>query len=231
MSHEPLAELAEALVNLDHPPRMLMAGSGNSEDVKNDWPWNESTVLNSTGTVLWRQRKIWPAGIKRDRAIQFGLSDPGEKEMILEKNAAGNEIVIADVDGLGRCVVLICQDLETRLISEELIQDFQPDWVFSPILDSEITEGRWAHQRCFALSGTSRARFIAVTSTALPRLDATEPPIFGLAVGPKDTAHSTSDSGHVIDDGSEEGRCYATASDASRTIQWGSAGWKKTTLS
>lgn len=230
MSAGDFEQLSSTLIEVADAPRLLIAGTGNSKKDKAGLRWNESAIVNGLGALLWRQQKLWPAGITRDRALQFGLTDPGIS-MIYERNCAGDEIIVADIDSLGRCVVLICQDLQAKPLSDELIRAYQPDWVFSPILDSDIPVGRWAHQRCFALSALSRARFVAVTSTALPRSHgSTGDPTFGLAVGPQAPARGSDDPNHVLDDGAEDGRVYMSVM-ASHTIEWGTGGWERTTLS
>ncbi|WPC27645.1 hypothetical protein OE648_23985 [Pseudomonas moraviensis] len=166
--------------------RMIVAGSGLSVDLRSGLAWNQTEVLNSRGFRLWRQRKIWPAGINGRRAGQYGLSSPVEG-LRYECTASGDEVVIADVDGLGRCVVLICQDLEARSMSDELVRQYQPDWVFTPILDPGIEHGKWAHQRALQLGATARSRFVVCTSTALPRCEpVSKDADCLLVVGPRD---------------------------------------------
>jgi hypothetical protein len=60
------------------PPRITVAGSGQTNDLSPDQQaWNESRILNGIGCELWRQRKIWPAGLLQNTAKSYGLSDPG----------------------------------------------------------------------------------------------------------------------------------------------------------
>lgn len=173
-------------------PRIFVAGSGASLDKEYGQNWNESTILNSVGAVLWKQRKVQQAGIARNRAQQFGLPDPGDGKMVMEDNASGDEVVVADVAGLGRCVLIICQDIMARPFSEDIIRNYQPDWVFIPILDPEVFDGGWVHRRTHELSSESHARFLIATSTGLPRAaTAVGAPCCGLAVGPQSAVDST----------------------------------------
>jgi hypothetical protein len=131
--------------------------------------------------------------------LEYNLSDPGAG-LSMEDNCSGNEVCVVDLDGLGRCVILICQDLEADPLAGDLIRNFQPDWVFAPILDRGIDTGRWVHQRAFALSALSPARFIVSCSTALAdRAKVTGEIACGMAVGPKDSF------------GEDEGRVHALA--------------------
>ncbi|MBK5549317.1 hypothetical protein JFU49_03320 [Pseudomonas sp. TH03] len=185
--------------------RLIVAGSGLSVDQRSGLAWNQTEVLNARGYRLWRQRKIWPAGINGDRAAQYGLESSAEG-LRYELTASGDEVVIADVDGLGRCLVLICQDLEARSMTDDLVRQYQPDWVFTPILDPGIEHGRWAHQRALQLGATARSRFVVCTSTALPNSVASpKQSDCLLVVGPRDVTEQ--DGGrrfHLF--GNEDGR-------------------------
>lgn len=221
-------KLPDKLLSLKaQPSRLIISGSGSSIQTTDEGlAWNETRVLNGFGAELWRQRKIWTAGLTRDRAMEYGFSDPG-KGLVMEYNVEGNEVVVADADGLGRCVVLICQDIQASPLSAELISQFQPDWVFIPILDPSIRVGGWGHQRVFALSELSQARFLIASSTALARkIGVLNEPFYGLAVGPKSTYPEI------------QGRVYNLVGSVTKsspgyaTIHWQDAGtWKKTTVS
>lgn len=215
-----ITTLARELPKRNIPFRLLVAGSGATSTEHEGLPWNEACVFNRAGAVLWRQRKIWPAGIDQRRAKAWRLQDPGSGR-IVEANASGHTVVIADLDGLGRCLTLICQDVLMQPVVAELIREYQPDWVFVPVLDEGADVGRWGHQQVFALSAASRARYLIVSSTALAaRAGRTDRVPCLLAVGPRDGA------------GNEESRQYnAQAADgdtAYARVHWHSEGWQKT---
>ena len=203
--------------------RLIVAGSGQSIEVEEGRPWNEARVLNAFGVELWKQRKIWPASIVRAKAASFGLSDPGDA-MIQEDTASGREILVVDIDTLGRAVILICQDLKAQPLPGEIIQEFQPDWVFCPILDSGISSGRWAHQSAFEFSRHARSRILIVSSTALIPGNA-KSASFGLAIGPCDSDADDADRmcAEVV---------RKNASPEHATVTWRSENspWKKTTI-
>lgn len=165
--------------------RILIAGSGNTCSSGGEIPWNESRVINGAGSELWRQRKVWQAGLDKDRAAAFGINVP-ETGLVMEDNQAGTEIVIADIDGFGRSIILICQDLKTTPLANELMRIFQPDWVFVPILDSGAGVSRWAHIQAYELSALSPARFLIASSTALAHQTQRADAPCGLAIGPRD---------------------------------------------
>jgi hypothetical protein len=148
--------------------------------------------------------------------------------MTMEDSAEGDELVIADVDGFGRCVVLICQDIHLSSAVKELLDFFQPDWVFIPILDAGISAGRWAHQETFAVSGNSNARFMIVSSLALAKLAyPTEARACALAVGPKTATELDGDKGRVF----QEVNVETASVPGYAKLQWRNGDWKQTVLS
>lgn len=217
--------LADALSREPGPfPRLIVAGSSNTASLSTDGlAWNECRVLNARGRELWRQCKIWPAGIDRQRTILYGLPDPGVDSLTLEANAAGSEIVVADIEGLGRGIVLICQDCEMEVATPALIAAYQPDWIFTPIFDCSIDEGRWTHARAFGLSTLSQARCIAVTNAAFGGVGAN----IGIAVGPKQVAVDHMDD---VDRAVHIVKLSAVSPPAAEIVGWRSGTWQQTWL-
>jgi hypothetical protein len=173
--HQAVSAAVSELRNLPKAPcRLLLLGSGATKELEDGQPWNEASIVNGIGTLLWKQRKIWPASIDERRAAEWGLIDSGKGQRF-ENNAAGEKIEIVDIDSVGRCAVLICQDFEATPMTPELLRRWQPDWVFVPIMDRGVVEGGWFHRRAHALANYSHARFVAVTSTGLPRTGAGGP--------------------------------------------------------
>jgi hypothetical protein len=228
VSESSVAELADILrTSKANHPRLLVAGSGNTSSIDDDgFSWNESAILNKFGTVLWRQKKTWTSGIGRARAEQYGL-DCEEGEFLLERNAESSTVVVADLEGMGRCVTLICQDIEAKPMAADLILYYQPDWIFVPILDQGVGTGRWAHARAFELSAISAARYLISSSLSLVPRPITTLPVCGLAIGPK----------QAIDKGVDGDRAFQNAcidpdSDVDMVeIQWRNGDWKQTSIS
>ncbi|MBY0446457.1 MAG: hypothetical protein K2Q15_14765, partial [Burkholderiales bacterium] len=195
--------------------RMIIAGSGQTRELSPDGQaWNEARILNGKGRELCRQRKLWPAGLAAPTARGYGVACPDGK-LAMEDNAEGDTVVIADLDGLGRCVVLICQDIQAQPMVENLIKLFQPDWVFIPVLDPGVQEGRWGHQRCFELSGAANTRFMIASSTALADRLGKGPVACGLAIGPK-AASADGDQGRVC----KEAEILAGTAPGYAKIEW-----------
>ncbi|WP_440963953.1 hypothetical protein ACL58G_29025 [Massilia sp. GER05] len=205
-------------------PNLIVAGSGNTEEVSEDGlPYNETQVFNAFGKPLWRQQKVWTSGFSSERAREYGL-DPKGDGFLLERNAESDEILVVDTQSYGRCVVLICQDLETKPLAQELIHRFQPDWVFIPVMDCGVRPGNWAHSKVFELSAASNARYVVVSSLSLADLTKSNLSC-GIAVGPKSASS---------DDWDEARRCViANLKDLTSDVavlQWHNGDWHKSLL-
>lgn len=217
-------------------PRVMLAGTGLTTDKGPcGRPWNEGRVFNKVGRLLWRQRKIWPYGMGRSAAKAYQVDDPGTEALLMENVAAGDVVRVIDLDGFGRCVVLICQDLEARPVVEVVIEHYQPDWVLIPILDTGVGVGRWVHQRAFALSKLSQAKLVVGSSLTLcvirDPVDGRSTPI-GLAIGPLSVPEAEASAPSP-----EQGRAFAVvradgASPRSAKLSWDYAtpAWTMTSL-
>lgn len=204
--------------------RLILAGTGQTDIVSEDGnAWNEARILNGRGHEIWRQRKVWPAGLNSSRAKQYSIPHFGKS--VMEDNAEGDTVVVSDVEGLGRCVVLICQDVEAKPLADDLVREFQPDWVFVPILDPGIQAGRWVHQRVFELSSNSNARYLVVSSTALAHPSAS-PTVCGIAVGPKSASCDGSDAGRLLAEAAVSPHSKVRCA----SITWRSGVWSQTQM-
>lgn len=168
---------------------LTFAGSGHSDARdKKGRAWNQATVLNRLGRKLWSHKKVWPYGMSKDRAEQCNLANLQDGEMLMEHTACGGEVTVADVEGLGRIILVICQDVQMSPVIPELLRLYQPDWFIVPVMDPGIHEGRWIHSRTYELSCASRSKFLVVSSLAMAEWAGVAGfdrlPI-GLAVGPR----------------------------------------------
>lgn len=100
--------------------------------------------------------------------------------------AAGHELVVGDVDGLGRILLLICQDLKLDQAAA-LLKELQPDWVLVPVLDCGVGPARWTHFSASELSGKSYARFVVGSSLSLARMVNLASPSCLMGIGPRET--------------------------------------------
>lgn len=162
--------------------RAFIAGSGHTSSKEKGQSWNKSDLYNGAGGLVFGQRKIWLADIPRARATEFGLDLSAPR--LVEDNASGEELIVADLDGFGRCIILICQDLNASPMAEYVIGNYQPDWVFIPILDVGVSIGRWFHQRILDLSNSAPSRFLVCSSLSLADKASYKDVACGLAFGP-----------------------------------------------
>ncbi|MFT5431979.1 MAG: hypothetical protein ACI9OJ_002677 [Myxococcota bacterium] len=148
--------------------RMVVAGSGPTVErcSVTGLSYNESVVLSAAGRVLWRQRKLnhyWmDVGLMRRLGLET-VADSAHMENI----ATGRELVVRD-GAVGRMMVLICEDLATPRPGLDALTQLGPDWVFVPILDRELSAGRWVHQHGFPNAVRFGANAIIATSMVLP---------------------------------------------------------------
>lgn len=174
-------------------PSLILAGSGLSAEVCDDGlHWNEARVFNSVGRQLWCQRKLLPYRMSSNLAQKYGLIGPGDDEALNEYVQAGEALIVADIDGFGRCVVLICQDFEGEPFVGELVDAYAPDWVYIPVLDTGVDQIRWPHIRSVELSRRSQSRYLVSSSLTMcfwNNSPVKMPPV-GLAIGP---AHPSAD--------------------------------------
>ncbi len=176
-----LARLLGSSATSNH--KLIAAGTGDAVHPNGRHPYNEMRLMNGLGVELWRQRKLWPACIDGATARVLGLEP--RTDAIYEASSAGNELVVADSDSLGRILVLICQDLKLSSAAN-LIERIQPDWVLVPIMDRGTESARWTHQRAFEISEVCQTRFIICSCLSLAaKMGRAAPTPCLSAVGPK----------------------------------------------
>lgn len=219
-SHD-IKEISSFLTGMSgNRPRLVVAGSGLSDvrSAESDLPYNEATILNANGATLWLHRKVSAYGMLPETAEGLSLQGTEGATQLMERIAWSDTVTIADIEGLGRCLVLICQDLMMASIPE-LLDVFRPDWVLVPILDSGTSLTRWPARRARELASAAEARFVIVSSLTMKAWCISDYPgeEIGVAIGPKHINR-----GNCEDDISAR-ETQVTPETASRrfgTIQW-----------
>ncbi|WP_156436890.1 hypothetical protein [Sinorhizobium sp. Sb3] len=150
---------------------MVLVGSGPSVEISDEVgrPYNESLVMTAQGDELFRQRKLnafnmawkWMEECSVPRAVGH------EAHAHMEDCATGQELVICDIHGLGRVMVLICEDLEQQTPGGDVCLHALPDWVLTPVLDVGLAFGRWHHRRAIEIGRKSLSRFVVSCSAIL----------------------------------------------------------------
>ena len=177
---------ADLLANQNPGPRLIVAGSGLMPAADRDLPWNATVVLNASGTVLWEHRKVAAYGMLPGTFRSLDIPGADKAPQLMERIAWSDQIVVADLDGLGRCIILICQDLMMGIVAD-LVRAYEPDWVFVPILDTGTNFCRWPFKRASDLSAELVARYVVVSSLTMRKWAKTCHPgdQIGVAVGPR----------------------------------------------
>ena len=113
------------------------------------------------------------------------ITGAADAAQLFDDISQADEIVVADVEGLGRCIVLICQDLMMDAV-DQLVAKYEPDFVLVPVLDSGTNFKRWPFQRLTNLNTKSPARFVVVSSLTMQHWRKVAYPgaEIGVAVGP-----------------------------------------------
>jgi hypothetical protein len=168
-------------------PRLLVSGSGlvPADPTPSGYPFNQATMLNGHGATLWQHRKISAYGMLEETSKNLDIDGAKGVAQLMERISWSDSVTVADLDGLGRCIVLICQDLMMGVV-RQLLEEFRPDWVIVPILDSGTSLKRWPARRARDLAPFSEARFVVVSSLTMKAWQTKKYPgeEMGVAVGP-----------------------------------------------
>ncbi len=152
-------------------PALIVAGTGATTEIApgSGRPYNEAVLLSADGKELARQRKLhvfnMRIGRMRDCAISPVRGYGNRSHM--EDAQPGTELVVCDLHGLGRVMVLICEDLEQSVPTGTLVESMRPDWILTPVLDIAQEIGRWTHNRATELARKSLSRVVVSGSTTL----------------------------------------------------------------
>lgn len=147
--------------------RVLVLGTGLSEGASTGEAalhYNEAIVCDGRGRVLFSQRKINHYSMSPERMRECSI-DPKRDEAHIENCATGHELMVCDLPGVGRLMVLICEDFAQETPGRGIAQSLMPDWIITPVLDIALSPGRWTHQKSFSLG--IPARMVVSGSTTL----------------------------------------------------------------
>ena len=204
---------------------LVVLGSGLSDETADGTTlqYNEAIILDSRGIELFRQRKLHHYSMDPDRMKSCGIS-MARPVAHREDAAAGEVLEIRDIPGVGRFIVLICEDLAQDEPGRNVAVAIRPDWIVTPVLDLSQRSGRWTHRRAHYLetgsrivvagSGTLSVRHNRATKYA--ELPATE----GIALFFDGTAKNAV---HIVERGSE-------VRDARYVVDWRPENWPITAV-
>lgn len=119
-------------------------------------------LIGANGRVLSHQRKLhlFNMGINRMRDCEIATAPGCGSCNRMEDAAAGTELVVCDLHGLGRVMTLICEDLQQQTPGGDLALVLRPDWILTPVLDISQTAGRWTHSRSIEIGRKTLSRVV-----------------------------------------------------------------------
>ncbi len=150
---------------------LIVCGSGLSQDrcAETNKPFNECTVMTTTGEIIFSQRKLHPFNMaaKRMKDCQINAAVGHDGKSHMEDIAAGSVLKIYDLHDIGRVIVLICEDLEQVTPCGDICIAVRPDWIFTPVLDISQEPGRWTHRRAVEIARRTLSRVVVSSSACL----------------------------------------------------------------
>jgi predicted amidohydrolase len=199
--------------------KLVIAGSGHVSTGDDRAPYNECRVYHGEGgeEPLWVQRKLnhfWMNGetlaslVGTDQT-EIGVEEAGgegvgvakvsamvalsgelidKERSYSEHMTAGDTVIVADSPS-ARMVVAICEDFAQPYLVSELGAQLRPDWVFVPVMDTELGPRRWTRDQA-GIWAKLGCRTVVANSAVLPQVqrdrEKTFPPevVVGHVVGP-----------------------------------------------
>ncbi len=174
--------------------------------------------------MLANQRKLhlFNMGIDRMRDCDISPASGCETRNHMEDAAAGCEIVICDLHGVGRVMTLICEDLQQQVPGGDLALVLRPDWILTPVLDINQATGRWTHARAIEIGRKTLSRVVVSCCATL-----------GVRMANVDTLGEASEpiNTGICFDG-DHSRVTFPSSDGARSpecvvVEWNSEDWEK----
>jgi predicted amidohydrolase len=146
----------------------VVAGSSRRENGDNA-PYNEAEILNHRGRSIGSQRKLSRWNLDVQKRERYGLHSPGlmDRDALHEFITPGAEVTVIETAGLGRIVVMICEDLSRSSPGRWIGQRMLLDWMFTPILDASIQSLGWVSKSATARVRTGRHRMVVANSVYL----------------------------------------------------------------
>lgn len=117
-------------------PGIIVAGSEAVEVEDSTYPVNRAFVLGSWGEPVWHQDKVHRYTMMADQVREAQLDSVLGESSIDEESAAGNQIVkVRDIPGVGRCMVLVCEDLAQPEPGQMIAREVGVDLLLVPVMD------------------------------------------------------------------------------------------------
>ena len=97
---------------------------------------NYIAAIGANGKILFTQDKLSHWNLDARAQSRFGLDDKGYPVPLHENTTPGANIQVAEFDGLGRIMALICADMSHNLPGDWLADNIGLDWLYAPVMDA-----------------------------------------------------------------------------------------------
>jgi predicted amidohydrolase len=182
---------------LENPPdrtsrlKWLLVGTGPLG--RAEPPPNRGVLIDRrTGDVLLSQDKIYPFTLQEAQLREWGLERALGSRACTEYMTRGEKITVAE-SGLGRVVMLICEDLSRIAQLGEPLLQHGISHAFAPVFSAETRAHYWEHAHAKDFAAQVGTQVVVANSLAVARAAGAE--------DPPGTALAHSPSGYVV------GRC------------------------
>lgn len=112
---------------------------------------NYLVLVNSQGKVLIEQDKLSHWNLSEASQKRFGISEKGYRIPLVEGTVIGKSITVAEIEGLGRVIGMICADMAHDMPGDWITDNIGLDAIYAPIMDGSTcwTQGAapWIIQR------------------------------------------------------------------------------------
>ncbi len=141
---------------------------------------NSIVVLDAEGREILRQDKLCRWNLKWYHQRNYGIvpTCPEDAPDLVEDIPGGTRVHLADLDGLGRFLTLICADMDHDRPGDWLVRNLSVDWLHAPIMDRSIAWSRdaagvlqpWIVARANRATENGAARVVVTNSVILTLL-------------------------------------------------------------
>ena len=119
--------------------RYIFAGIAAAPEVPGGRHANFIIVLDELGKEVVRQHKLRHWNLDGRTMARFGVAERAVRTTLCatlkEDTEPGKEVVVADLDSLGRLFALICADMDSKQPGHWLLENVPVDWLYAPIMD------------------------------------------------------------------------------------------------
>jgi predicted amidohydrolase len=96
---------------------------------------NYIAAISGNGEILFTQDKLSHWNLDAGAQSRFGLDGKGFPVPLRENTIAGTNIMVAEFDGIGRVMALICADMSHNMPGDWIADNIGLDWLYAPIMD------------------------------------------------------------------------------------------------